>query len=247
MDLLTYMLLPAIAFLAAGTVKGAVGLGLPTTALGIMTLSIDPRAAIALIMVPMITSNAWQAYRSGEVLRALRTYLPFALTLAFFVGLTVMLTREAPDRLLFAMLGGAILIFVAVNITRWAPYVPNRYDKAAQVVAGVISGLMGGMTSVWAPPMAVYLASRGVNKAEFVRATGVMIFIGSLPLAAGYVAQGYLTLQTGVISVALLAPTFAGFALGEAIRHRLSEKAFRRMLLFVFFLMGLNLLRRALF
>lgn len=68
----------ALSFLLAGTIKGAVGMGLPTTALGLMTLALEPRLAIALILVPMITANLWQVYRSGEVLRAARTYAPFA-------------------------------------------------------------------------------------------------------------------------------------------------------------------------
>ena len=245
MDQVATLALLAVAFLTAGTVKGAVGLGLPTTAVGIMTLTMDPRSAIALILIPMLTTNAWQAYRSGQVLRAMRTYLPFAMMLVIGVGVTVMLTRNAPDRVLFATLGGAILIFVAVNVTRWAPHIPDRLDRPAQIIAGAISGVMGGMTSVWAPPMAVYLAARHVPKDEFVRASGLLIFLGSLPLVAGYVRQGYMTGETALVSAALLIPTFAGFSLGERLRHRMSEATFRKALLFVFFLMGLNLIRRA--
>ena len=80
-DLGTLLLLSTGAFLIAGTVKGAVGIGLPTTAIGLMTLAIDPRTAIALILVPMIVSNAWQVDRSGEILAAARRYLPFAAAL----------------------------------------------------------------------------------------------------------------------------------------------------------------------
>jgi uncharacterized membrane protein YfcA len=114
------------------------------------------------------------------------------------------------------------------------------------VIAGILAGLMGGLTSVWAPPMAVYLAARHVPKTEFVRASGLLIFLGSLPLAAGYIHQGYLTGELTLISLALLVPAFAGFALGEALRQRMSEQTFRQALLVVFLLMGLNLIRRAL-
>ena len=239
--------LATIAFLAAGAIKGAAGMGLPTTAVSLLALALDPRTAIALLLIPMIASNAWQVWRSGEILRACRTYLPFALTLVTGVAITVTLAENASDRMLLATLGVAVLIFVAVNASRWAPSIPASFDAPAQTITGLIAGVLGGLTSVWAPPMAVYLAARQVGKHEFVRACGLLIFLGSLPLAFGYLRQGFLTPGLFWLSVLLLAPTFAGFAIGERFRHRLSEDGFRRFLLVVFALMGLNLIRRAMF
>ncbi|GAB5377706.1 MAG: sulfite exporter TauE/SafE family protein [Acuticoccus sp.] len=247
MDSLFIIFYATMSLLVAGTVKGAVGLGLPTTALGLLTLAIDPRAAIAMVLIPMMTTNLWQVYRQGEVLRALRTYAPFGLALAVGVAVTLVLTRDAPDRLLFGTLGGAILIFVALSVTRWKPSLPDRWDNAGQVGFGLVGGALGGLTSVWAPPMAIYLAARKTPKAEFVRACGLLIFCGSIPLALGYVASGFMTAKTALVSFGLLVPTLLGFAFGERLRNHLSEEAFRRWLLGVFFLMGLNLLRRAAF
>ena len=236
-----------ISFLLAGTIKGAVGMGLPTAAMGLMTLVLDPRTAIALILMPMLLSNAWQVYRSGDTLRAMRRYLPLALALMVGVGGTVSLSGSAPDRLLLGMLGVSLLIFVAVNASRWAPRITAARDRPVQIATGAIAGVMGGLTSVWAPPMAVYLAAKKVDKDEFVRASGLLIFLGSLPLTIGYLRQGTLTRELAFVSFFLLIPTFAGFAFGERLRSRFSEAGFRRALLLVFALMGLNLIRRAAF
>lgn len=232
-------------FLTAGAIKGAVGMGLPTTALGLMTLLLDPRLAIALMLIPMLVSNGWQVHRSGDTARALGTYRPFAIALVVLVAVTVLVTADVPDRLLMAGLGLAILVFIFVTATRWAPPIADRHDRAAQVVSGTTAGVMGGLIGVWAPPLAVYLAARNTQKEEFVRASGLLIFLGSVPLALGYIWQGVLTVQLGLVGAALLVPTFAGFRLGEITRHKLSESAFRRLLLWVFFFMALNLLRRA--
>ncbi len=237
----------AVSFFLAGAVKGAVGMGLPTMSLGLMTLMLEPRMAITLVLIPMMTTNAWQVYRAGEIPRALRHYAPFALSLIVFVGLSVWLTFGAPERLLMGIMGVAILVFVAVNASKWAPQIPAHRDRAAQIIAGIAAGIMGGITSVWAPPMAIYLAARRTPKEEFVRASGLLIFIGSLPLAVGYIRQGYMTPQLAVIGTALLIPAMLGFALGERARHSLSEQAFRRALLVAFAAMALNLLRRAVF
>lgn len=246
-DLSTLLIISTAALLIAGTVKGAIGIGLPTTSIGLMTLAIDPRTAIALVLVPMIVSNAWQVYRSGEIRAAFLRYLPFSIALMAGVWVTVRLTSDAPDRVLFAVLGVAILIFVAVNVTRFAPGIPDKADRPAQVGFGLIAGVMGGLTSVWAPPAAVYLAARQTQKDEFVRASGLLIFLGSLPLALGYLREGFVSTPLLLVSVGLLVPTILGFTLGEKLRRRLSEEGFRRILLGLFFLMGLNLLRRAIF
>ncbi len=234
-------------FLLAGTIKGIVGIGLPTTALSLMTLFLDPRTAIALVLVPMTVSNLWQVHRSGETKQTARRYAPFVLALVVSISIALMVTRDVNAQVLLGCLGAAILIFVFVNLSKWAPHIPEQFDRAAQIVAGCVAGAMGGLTAVWAPPMAVYLASRNAGKDEFVRATGFLIFFGSLPLTVGYVLQGFLTWPVFVISLALLIPTFAGFALGERLRGGLSEQGFRKVLLAFFFVMGVNLLRRAFF
>ena len=234
-----------VAYLVAGSVKGLTGMGLPTIAMGIMTLVIDPRSAIALNLIPMLTSNMWQLYRAGDLRGVIRRYLPLALVLAVTVWTTVMLTAGAPDRLLFATLGGAILLFVAVNASSWRPVIPDRLDRPAQGLTGALAGVIGGLTSVWAPPIVIYLAARQTPKDEFVRASGLLLLMGTIPLSLGYVQQGFLTPQAALISAALLIPTLLGFTLGEKLRGHLSEVAFRRALLFAFFVMGVNLLRKA--
>lgn len=245
MDSLTLTLFAIVAILLAGTVKGAVGLGLPTTALGLLTLAIDPRTAIALVLIPMFVSNVWQLYRAGHVRRTLKRYAIFAGTLVVVAAVTLALTAGVPERLLLAVLGMLMLVYSAISLTRWAPEIPERLDRWGQGIAGAISGLFGGLVGIWAPPMAVYLAARKATKDEFVRASGLILGIGSLPLILGYVREGFLTRDLIFASILLLIPTFAGFALGERMRGWMSEEGFRRAILIFFALMGLNLLRRA--
>ena len=83
---------------------------------------------------------------------------------------------------------------------------------------------MGGLTAVWAPPLAIYLAARQADKDEFVRASGLLILLGSLPLAASYVAQGLMTGWLALLSGAMILPALIGFTAGEALRARLSPE-----------------------
>lgn len=239
------LLLGAAVFVVAGAIKGLVGIGLPTASMGLLTLFVAPRLAIALVLLPMLMSNLWQVYRAGEVARTVRRYGPFGVVLFVTVGLTAMLTQDVPDRILIAVLGAVILGFVWFSWQGWMPRLPQRYDRAAQVGFGAIAGVLGGLTSGWAAPLGIYLSMSGADRDDWIRATGLLIFAGSVPLTLAYLWTGQMTGQLFVLSALMLIPTFAGFAAGEALRKRLSVQAFRRMVLIMFAILGLNLLRRA--
>lgn len=234
------------AFFAAGSVKGIASVGLPMTALGILTFFTDPRTAFACALVPIFVANALQIWRAGSVKTAIRRYLPFLICMVVGIPLTLAATIEASDQLLMGVLGLTVLVFVAINISRWAPRVAAQWDRAAQIGFGTSAGLLGGLTSIWLPAIMIYLLARDTPKEEFVRATGLLLFAGSVPLFAGYVAAGFLTGPLALLSCALIVPTWAGMSLGAHFRGRLSEAAFRKVLLTVFALIGLNLIRRAL-
>jgi hypothetical protein len=74
-DPVSHLLPIAATFLLAGMVKGVVGLGLPTVAMGLLGLVMPPVEAAALLLVPSLVTNVWQLLagpRFGALLRRLR-------------------------------------------------------------------------------------------------------------------------------------------------------------------------------
>ena len=242
-----FLLLVGLCFVVAGTVKGVVGLGLPTTAIGLMTLFLEPRTTIAIVLLPMLLLNAWQVWRAGDTWAALGRYRVFIAVLAMGIIGTLPLAGRASDEALLAFTGLVILLFVAVNASVVVPRLPDRFDRAAQGVAGLAAGVIGGVTAVWAPPMVIYLTARRADKDEVVRASGLLILAGSIPLTTGYVLQGHMTQATAGVSALMVLPGLLGFTIGERLRRHLSPERFRTVLLVIFFGLGLNLLRRSLF
>ena len=55
----------ASTFVLAGFVKGVVGLGLPTVAMGLLAVVMTPAQAAALLTVPSFLTNVWQAMGPG--------------------------------------------------------------------------------------------------------------------------------------------------------------------------------------
>ncbi len=247
MDIVNLLIVAAACVAIAGAIKGFVGLGFPTAAMGLLTLTLPPRVAIAMILFPMLFSNIWQFLRAGDLKETIRRYWRFAVILAIGVSLVSYTTQDVQDRLILAFLGVAILLFVGLSWVGAVPQIPPHRERLFETVSAVASAVIGGLTTGWAAPMSAYLIALRVSPAEFIRATGFLISAGSLPLCLSYLHLGHMSAEQAALSGFLVIPTLAGFFVGEQLRKRVSNAQFRSALLWVFLGLGLNLLYRAVF
>ncbi|MEM7545820.1 MAG: sulfite exporter TauE/SafE family protein [Pseudomonadota bacterium] len=232
-------------FILAGTVKGAIGIGLPTTVIAFLSLVTDPRVAVAVGLLSMVLSNIWQVYREGDVVRTLRRFWPMASVTMVVLFCASFFAAAADGRVILICTGIAIAIFAATSLVGQPPALPPPWERAGQIVSGTASGLMGGFTGIWAPPLLIFLLSLRLEKTDFVRTIGFLLLLGALPLLAGYVVTGLMTKELFAMSVAMLIPTFLGFTIGERIRRALNPARFQKSVLIFFLIMGLNMIRQA--
>jgi uncharacterized membrane protein YfcA len=238
-------ILTSMVFCFAGTIKGTVGIGLPTVSVAILSQFISPHEAVALVVFPLLVSNLWQVIRAKAGIGTLRKYAVLisimVVTIWFATFITVAIS---PEKLLVAI-GFAIVVFSVSSLARISLVLPDKFDRGGQAVAGFAAGIIGGLTSIWAPPIVTYLIARRTDNDEFVRAAGLFIFLGGIPLAFGFWQTGLLNGKTAQISALMVIPTLLGFLLGERIRGRMNPSVFRTVLLWIFLVMGLNLLWQA--
>ena len=132
-----------MAFFVAGTVKGTLGLGLPITAIGLMTLFLDTRLAITMMAIPILFTNIWQIYRGGQILATAGRYRVFAVVLALSLFVTALFTSRVSSAFLVGLIGFAVVLFCVVNLAYRVPPLHDRLDKTGQVLGGLISGFLG--------------------------------------------------------------------------------------------------------
>lgn len=236
-------------FLLGGFVKGAVGFALPLIAVSGSASVLPAEAAVAMVILPVILTNMQQAFREGAA-ALLATARRFALLLGV---LTVMIWVGAAllpgldERSFFAGLGLFVLVFSGIQLAGWKPRITRRGERRVGVGVGLLAGLSGGLSGIWGPPIVLFLNALNLPKAEQVRAAGAAFLIGSLSLAPAHLATGVLNAQTGLLSLAAIAPAVLGMRLGQMAHDRLDVALFRKMTLIVLILTALNLLRRAAF
>lgn len=239
------VLIALAVFLLAGVAKGLIGIGFPTVTISLLVTMLEPRQAIILTLGPILVLNIWQSYRAGEVARTLRQYAPFAICLCGFLLGAAQFSQGISTRALSFAIGISVSIFALVQLFLHPPELPKKYDVPAQIVAGTIAGIMGGLTAIWGPPVLIYLIARRTPKDEFIRAIGVLLTLGTIPLLYSYWSSGILVGNKIWLTVFMTIPAIFGFAIGEKFRGRLSGEAFQKTVLVMFFLLGLNILRRA--
>ena len=61
------LIMVSVVFCLAGFVKGMVGLGLPTVSLGLLSIIVDLPTAMALLVIPSLATNVWQALAGGQI------------------------------------------------------------------------------------------------------------------------------------------------------------------------------------
>lgn len=233
-------------FIIAGIAKGTLGIGLPTIAVSLMSQVMDPRLAVTLAIGPILLTNAIQALRSGHILRTLRRYAAYWVTLGIVISISAMFAQYLSAQAILLIMGIGVITFTLAQLLFHPPPLPPRMHKFGQAIAGTLSGIMGGVTAVWGPPILIYLIAARVDKDEFVRASGTLLTAGAIPLMIAYMWQGELWGERAYVSFALAVPSLIGFAIGEKFREKLDPEKFQTAVLVMFLLLGANIVRRGL-
>ena len=224
------LLIVAGGFLAAGFVKGVVGLGLPTISLGLMTLAgLPPAYAAAVTVGPTMVTNLWQGI-SGPYLQALTRRFWTMMGACFvctFAGSGVMAGGNA--RLAVFALGLVLFLSTAWNMLTVQWRIARRYEWWMSPLIGGVTGAITGATGAFIFPIVPYMAALELNKDEFIQLLGITAIVGALALGIALWLRGSLSLAQSGMAVFALAPAFAGMFLGQKFRRHISERIFRRI------------------
>ena len=223
-------------FIFAGIVKGFLGIGLPAAAMGLLTLIFPPTEAISLLWLPILFSNMFQFGRARNKREIAFTYKWFAAAIFISIFLTSLFINDYPTALLTVAIGVAMVVF-SMNLL-FGLSLPVGPGRGWQVGVGIVSGVLGGLSSIWSPPVAMYLMARNTPKDMFIGATGFLFLAGCLPLGVGLVIAGLITGPVIVKSLLGLLMTLIGFRIGEILRERISQDRFRQVVLVAFLIMG---------
>lgn len=238
-----FILVSAI-FFGAGIVKGVLGMGLPTFAMGFLGLLMPVAQAAALLTLPSLVTNLWQAVWGGALRALVLRLWTFLLGIVLGVASAAFLPA-AEENAARMLLGGCLLAYGLVGAAGWRLRPATRmWQHVLGPAVGAVTGLVTALTGVFVLPAVPYLQSLQLDRNALAQALGLSFTASTLALAALLAARGQLGLAASVHSVLALAPALAGMWLGQLVRQDMSEALFRRCFFGGLVLLGAWLLVR---
>lgn len=232
-------------FLLAGMVKGVVGLGLPTVAVGLLGLVMLPMQAAALLIIPSMVTNIWQLCDGRSPLPMLRRLWPLLVGIAVgTLALSAYLHgRQLPEATRW--LGMALILYAVLGLASVRFTVKPTHEGWLAPIIGAMTGAITAVTGVFVIPAVPYLQAVGLEKDDLVQALGISFSVSTIALALSLGHSGAL-LQPAVLGVSALAllPALLGMAGGQWLRRRISPERFKRWFFLGLLLLGADLALR---
>jgi uncharacterized protein len=231
-DAAPLVIVTAFVFILAGFIKGVIGLGLPTVAVGLLGLMMAPAQAAALLIVPSLVTNVWQLAAGPRLVPLLRRLWPMiaGIGLGTWAG-SGLLAADAGGRATMA-LGAALILYAVASLVCTRLRVPPGAEAWLSPIVGAATGVVTAATGVLVIPAVPYLQALSLEKDDLVQALGLSFTVSTVALAASLAQEGLFHASLAGTSVLALAPALAGMWLGQCVRVRVRPAVFR----FCFFL-----------
>ncbi len=224
-----------------GLVKGTLGVGLPMVSVPIIAFFLPPTTAMILLCFPILCSNFLQM----KVHQGIGSYRFVPMLLSLLIGLII------GGRLILEIELNVVSIIIAISIIAAAVInlfglkfrnVNIKYERNFTIILGFFSGILGGLSTFFGPPILAYLISIDLEKEYFVRIISTFYFIGGFTLYSSLIYHGIGTLDDLFISLLLVLPTVLGQYFGTKIRKYLSNELFKNSILIILIIIGISLL-----
>ena len=235
------LLFIAAALLLAGFIKGVVGLGLPTVAIGLLAVTMQPSRAIAIVIVPAIVTNIWQTFAGPHLRDIIRRLWPLMAGTVIGIWLNGGMLSGPYARYGGVVLGVLLVIYAIVGLSKFNFSVARSNEKWIGGIVGLVTGMVSAATGVQVVPSMPFMQAIGMEKDELVQALGVFFTVATLALAFTLTSAGLLSASTALPGAVAMASAFAGMFIGQAVRSRMQPDAFRRWFLIAMILLGLYL------
>ena len=227
-------------------VKGALGFGLPLIATPIMMFILPLPEIVAILVLPIAIANLYQIWLNRAHWRILRKFWPLiaASTLIMLLGAPIMVFLDG--NFLGILIGlmiflHALLSGLPLSLLRAPSLTPKAMQKMI-IPAGVVSGLLGSLTSMYSFPSLQLMLMMRVPKDDLNLLLGAFLSLGYIALWIGILKTGFPVGNNLTLSALMMIPAVAGQQVGHIARQNISEAAFRHFVHFALACAGLMLM-----
>ena len=231
-------------FVLAGLVKGAIGLGLPTIAMGLLGAWFPPATAAAILILPALLTNVWQMASGPDLAAIVRRHFLMYVFAILGTLLAIGIITAANTRVATALLGLTLVSYAVVGLSGWRLVIRGKSEFWLGQIVGFVAGILNGATGVFVIPSAPYLQAVHRDKDEFVQAIAVSAFVFAVALALGLGLNSALDPAILVSGTIALFAAIGGMTIGQVLRARLASAAFQNLVFAGLLALGVTMVVR---
>ena len=219
-----------------GFTKGVISFGLPLVSLPILSFVLNPKQAIFLLFFTVIAVNLREIkFNNFESYKKV-----IFLSLGVFIGIIIgsILFHKIEDNLISQLIGFMIVLSAIINFTNLKIEKKLFLNKYFSTLYGLFCGVIGGITTLVGPLIAVYLVSLKLEKEEFSELISLTIFSCLIPIYSVFFIYQPVKLHDFLISLSLVIPAVVMQKFGFKIRKTLPQDIFKKIILVVLTVIG---------
>ena len=223
-----------------GIVKGCVGIVMSMFSVPLIAFMLPPTKAMMPLFSSIITN-----FIQMDIKRGISNYRFFPMFITLFIGILIggKLILSLDLKTISIIIALTIIIFTSINFLGLnLNSLKPKYEKKLSIIIGFFSGVLGGISTFYAPPIITFLVSLNLAKENFIRTTATMYFLASIPLYSSLIYHGFGNHFDLLVSLLITAPALVGQYFGTKIRMRLSNVIFRKIILIILIIIGFSLL-----
>lgn len=236
----------SLSLFCAGAVKGLFGLGMPTVALGLLSLSLPPVEAATLIVIPTLATNAWQFATGPAKVEVSKRFALLCVGVAVGTTLGIGFLTGSHTALVSLALGCVLILYAIVGLLSARLRVPARHERWVSPLIGLATGIVNGATGVSVMPLVPYLSAIDLQREALIQAMGLVFMVAMVSLAICLAWTGHFRVASAGVSALALLPAFAGMYVGQWVRLRLHGDAYRKWFFIGLIALGASSVLRAL-
>ena len=236
--------LVVVAYLLAGSVKGVIGMGLPTVAIALLAAVMSPAKAAAILIAPSLFTNVWQMIAGPYFLSVARRLAPMlaGLLVGAWAGNGTLTGSNAKQAALG--LGLALIAYALIGLSRIQFSIPRHAEIVVGPLVGLATGVIMAATGIFVIPALPYMQAIGLEKDELVQALGLHFTTSTVALAGVLWSGNAFDTQLAMLSLVAIGPALIGMVIGQKVRQLVSVATFRFCLFVLLLILGLQLVAR---
>ncbi len=233
----------ALIFALAGIVKGLAGFGMPLVAIPTITLFFNVPVTLAMgwALGPIFLTNIVQAWSTRGHYHGFGRLWPLMIPMFVTMLVFVQLLNGIDSARLSAVVGVVVLVSVGAQLLK-PIVVTGAWKTPFLAITGLISGVIGGLTSFMGFPAIQGMLAVQLKPNEFIFAVSAMFLIGASIIGSALASFSLLTAGDLILSAVVTLPAVLGLRLGQWGRARVSVTVFQRIVLLILLANGISLI-----